>query len=42
MGREDDDDFEIVVLKPAEFDLALQKYITSITSEDGKSNKKGR
>ena len=29
-GREDDDDFEIVVVKPAEFDLALQKYISGI------------
>ena len=31
-GREDDDDFEVVVVKPAEFDLALQKYISSIYS----------
>ena len=29
-GREDDDDFEIIVLKPAVFDLALQKYIADI------------
>ncbi len=32
-GREDDDDFEVVVIKPAQFDLALQKYITSIYSK---------
>ena len=33
-GREDDDDFEIIVLKPAEFDLALQKYIDGIIPEN--------
>lgn len=32
-GMEDDDDFEVVVIKPAEFDLALQKYITSVYSK---------
>ena len=32
-GREDDDDFEIVVIKPAVFDLALQKYIADIYSD---------
>ena len=32
-GREDDDDFEVVVIKPAEFDLALQKYISSVYSK---------
>ena len=31
-GKEDDDDFEVVVIKPAVFDLALQKYISSIYS----------
>ena len=31
-GREDDDDFEVIVIKPAEFDLALQKYISNIYS----------
>ena len=34
-GREDDDDFEIVVVKPAEFDLALRKYITNVISPNG-------
>ena len=34
-GMEDDDDFEIVVVKPAEFDLALQKYIANIIKPDG-------
>ena len=34
-GQEDDDDFEIVVIKPADFDLALQKYITNVVSPDG-------
>ena len=34
-GQEDDDDFEIVVIKPADFDLALQKYITNVISPDG-------
>ena len=34
-GQEDDDDFEIVVIKPAEFDLALKKYITNVISPDG-------
>ena len=33
-GREDDDDFEIVVIKPAVFDLALQKYIAEIMPEN--------
>lgn len=33
-GREDDDDFEIIVLKPAVFDLALQKYIAEIMPEN--------
>ena len=41
-GREDDDDFEVVVLKPAEFDLALQKYINGILSKDGSSTVPGR
>ena len=40
-GQEDDDDFEIVVIKPAEFDLALQKYIESVVSPDG-TTKAGR
>ena len=40
-GQEDDDDFEIVVIKPAEFDLALQKYIESVVSPDG-TTKSGR
>ena len=42
-GKEDDDDFEVIVIKkvkPAEFDLALQKYISNIYS-NGK-NKDGR
>lgn len=39
-GREDDDDFEVVVVKPAAFDLALQKYISSIKS--GSTTKDGR
>ena len=33
-GMEDDDDFEIVVVKPAEFDLALKKYIEEIIPDD--------
>ena len=40
-GKEDDDDFEIVVVKPAVFDLALQKYITNVISPDG-TTKQGR
>ena len=40
-GREDDDDFEIVVVRPAVFDLALQKYISSVISPDG-TTKQGR
>ena len=40
-GQEDDDDFEIVVVKQAEFDLALQKYITNVISPDG-TIKQGR
>ena len=40
-GREDDDDFEIVVVKPAVFDLALQKYISGVISPDG-TIKQGR
>ena len=39
-GREDDDDFEVVVVKPAAFDLALQKYISSVKS--GTNKKAGR
>ena len=31
-GKEDDDDFEVVVVKPAAFDLALQKYISNVYS----------
>ena len=34
-GQEDDDDFEIIVIKPAEFDLALKKYIANVISPDG-------
>ncbi len=34
-GMEDDDDFEIVVVKPAPFDLALRKYITNVIKPDG-------
>ena len=34
-GREDDDDFEIVVIKPAVFDMALRKYITNVISPEG-------
>ena len=44
-GQEDDDDFEIIVLKPAVFDLALQKYIAEIMPEnkpDSDSTTKGR
>ena len=33
-GREDDDDFEVIVIKPAEFDLALQKYISSVNGAE--------
>ena len=40
-GQEDDDDFEIVVVRPAVFDLALQKYISSVISPDG-TTKQGR
>ena len=36
-GREDDDDFEVVVVRPAAFDLALQKYITNIQTISGLS-----
>ena len=41
-GREDDDDFEIVVVKPQAFDLALQKYISKIYSVDGKTSRDGK
>ena len=31
-GKEDDDDFEIVVVQPLDFDLALQKFISGVYS----------
>ena len=40
-GREDDDDFEIVVVRPAVFDLALKKYISNVISPDG-TTKQGK
>lgn len=39
-GKEDDDDFEVIVVRPATFDLALQKYISNIYSNG--TNKTGR
>lgn len=45
-GEEDDDDFETVVVLPERFDLALRKFITSVSStgsfEDGKCQKYDR
>ena len=41
-GREDDDDFEVAVIKPVEFDMALQKYISGILSSDGTATAPGR
>lgn len=33
-GQEDDDDFEIVVIRPVQFDLKLVKYIDEVNGED--------
>ena len=38
-SQEDDDDFEPLDTEKKEFDLALRKFITKITSEDGKDSK---
>ena len=33
-GQQDDDDFEIVVMLPKEYDLALRKFITAVSSDE--------
>ena len=38
-NQEDDDDFEPLDTVKKEFDLALRKFITKISSEDGKDSK---
>lgn len=33
MGQEDDDDFEIIVIKKSEFDFSLKQFITDVTTD---------
>ena len=35
-GEQDDDDFEVVVMLPKEFDLKLVKYITAVNGDTSK------
>jgi len=39
LGREDDDDFEKIIIKGKEFDLSLRKYISSINGKDLKTSR---
>ena len=39
MGKEDDDDFETVVVLPKEFDLKLVKYISALNGDTSKGKK---
>ena len=38
-GQQDDDDFEIVVMQPKEFDLKLVKYISAVNGDTSKGKK---